>query len=97
MMMGKVVLGWLLLWEAGVAEEKLEALCKENGVAPEDLFKVFEVHEFLKNNGDAAFYQGKIAAAKYFIRHVLPEVDAAVQSIRSEDLSMLEIADESFG
>ncbi|NPU83771.1 MAG: acyl-CoA dehydrogenase [Syntrophaceae bacterium] len=97
MMMGKVVLGWLLLWEAGVAEEKLEALCRENGVAPEDLFKLFEVHDLLRNNADAAFYQGKIAAAKYFIRHVLPEVEAAAQSIRSEDLSMLEIADESFG
>ncbi|MGV8081100.1 MAG: acyl-CoA dehydrogenase [Syntrophales bacterium] len=97
MMMGKVVLGWLLLWEAGVAEEKLQALCRENGVDPADLFKMFEGHDLLKNNGDAAFYQGKIAAAKYFIRHVLPEVDAAAQSIRSEDLSMLEIADESFG
>ncbi|HOI73276.1 MAG TPA: acyl-CoA dehydrogenase [Syntrophales bacterium] len=97
MMMGKVVLGWLLLWEAGVAEEKLQALCRENGVDPADLFKMFEVHDLLKNNGDAAFYQGKIAAAKYFIRHVLPEVEAAAQSIRSEDLSMLEIADESFG
>jgi len=96
MMMGKVVLGWLLLWEAGVAEEKLQALCRENGVDPADLFKMFEVNDLLKNNGDAAFYQGKIAAAKYFIRHILPEVDAAAQSIRSEDLSMLEIADESF-
>jgi alkylation response protein AidB-like acyl-CoA dehydrogenase len=97
MMMGKVILGWLLLWEAGVAAEKLEALCRENGVALEDLFKLYEVHDLLKNSGDAAFYQGKIAAARYFIRHVLPEVDATAQSIRSEDVSMLEIADESFG
>jgi hypothetical protein len=97
MMMGKAVVGWLLLWEAGVAAEKLEAICRENGVEPGDLFKLYEVHELLKTNGDAAFYQGKIAAAKYFIRHILPEVDAAAQAIRSEDVSVMEIADESFG
>ena len=45
---------------------------------------------------DAAFYKGKIAAAKYFIKNVLPEVDAAVTAIRNEDLSIMEIPDEGF-
>ncbi|MEW6334566.1 MAG: acyl-CoA dehydrogenase, partial [Thermodesulfobacteriota bacterium] len=76
MMMGQAVTAWLLLWQAGVANEKL--------TAPDG------------GGGDKAFYEGKLAAARYFIKHVLPEVDAAARAIRSEDLSMMEIADEAF-
>lgn len=75
MMMGKVVLAWLLLWEAGVASERLYT-----GVG----------------EGDGEFYLGKILSARYFVRHVLPEVEATVKAIRSEDLSMLDISEEAF-
>lgn len=76
MMMGQVVMAWLLLWEAGVAHEKL--------AAPDG------------GGRDKAFYKGKLATARYFIKHVLPEVDATAKAIKSEDLSMMEIADEAF-
>jgi len=45
---------------------------------------------------EAAFYTGKTTAARYFVRHVLPEVDAAAKAIRSEDFSMIEIPEEAF-
>ena len=45
--------------------------------------------------GNAAFYIGKVSAARYFIKHVLPEVDAAVTSIKSEDLSMIDLPEEA--
>ncbi len=76
MLMGQVVMAWMLLWQAGVAKEKLAA--PDGGGA------------------DRAFYEGKVASARYFIKHVLPEVDAAAKAIKSEDLSMMEIADEAF-
>jgi len=76
MMMGKVISAWLLLWQAGIAAEKLEGA--DDGSA------------------DAAFYKGKVAAAKYFIKNVLPEIDGAVKAIKSEDLSIMEIPDEGF-
>jgi len=76
MLMGQVVTAWLLLWEAGVAKEKLAA--PDGGGA------------------DKFFYEGKVATARYFIKHVLPEVDAAAKAIKSEDVSMMEIADEAF-
>ncbi|MBU4121818.1 MAG: acyl-CoA dehydrogenase [Proteobacteria bacterium] len=76
MLMGQVVTAWLLLWEAGVAKEKLAA--PDGGGA------------------DKLFYEGKVATARYFIKHVLPEVDAAAKAIKSEDVSMMEIADEAF-
>jgi len=77
MMMGKVVMGWLLLWEAGVAQEKLNELSEMTGA-------------------NSAFYIGKISAARFFIKHVLPEVEGTVKAIKSEDLSMIEIPEESF-
>ncbi|MBN2178346.1 MAG: acyl-CoA dehydrogenase C-terminal domain-containing protein, partial [Deltaproteobacteria bacterium] len=49
-----------------------------------------------KDNKDAAFYSGKLASTRYFIKNVLPEVDAAVKAIKSEDLSIMDIPDEGF-
>ena len=93
MMMGKVVSGWLLLWQAGIAREKLAVLSKEKGAAPSD---AVAWKEFIKSNRDAAFYAGKVAGARFFIKNILPEVDAAAKAIKSEDLSMVDIATESF-
>jgi hypothetical protein len=76
MMMGKVISGWLLLWEAAIAAKELDA-------AP-------------KGSQDAFFYKGKVASATYFIRNVLPEVDAIVRAVKSEDLSVMEIPEEAF-
>jgi len=93
MMMGKIVCAWLLLWQAGIAHEKLSALCSTKGVNASD---PFALAPFIKENKEAAFYDGKVKTAKYFIKNVLPEVDATVKAIKSEDLSMMEIAEESF-
>jgi hypothetical protein len=93
MMMGKVVSGWLLLWQAGVAQEKLEALAKEKGVIATDKTAMAQL---CKENNDAAFYTGKIYSARFFAKNVLPEVDAAAASIKTEDMSILEIPEESF-
>ncbi len=93
MMMGKVIAGWLLLWEAGVAKEKLDSLAGEKGANPSDRA---QWKAFVKENKDAAFYAGKITGARYFIKNVLPEVEASATAIKSRDLSPMEIIDESF-
>ena len=93
MMMGKVISGWLLLWEAGIAGEKLDALSKEKGVDTSDREKW---KAFIKESKDASFYSGKIFCAKYFIKNVLPEADAAARGIQSKDMSVMDIAEESF-
>ncbi|MDD3250830.1 MAG: acyl-CoA dehydrogenase [Smithellaceae bacterium] len=93
MLMSKVVMAWLLLWEAGVAREKLDEIAAGKGIHPADMQNLSVL---AKENTDTAFYIGKVAAARYFIKHVLPEVDAAVKAVRSEDLSMIDIPEESF-
>ena len=93
MMMGKVVSGWLLLWEAGVAKEKLDSLAGQKGVDPSDRSKW---KAFIKESKDAAFYSGKINGSRYFIKNVLPEVEATAKAIKTKDLSPMEIDEESF-
>jgi Na+/melibiose symporter-like transporter len=51
---------------------------------------------WVESDAEASFYAGKIAAARYFIKHVLPEAGAAAKAIRSEDLSMLDIPEGGF-
>jgi alkylation response protein AidB-like acyl-CoA dehydrogenase len=89
MMMGKIVMAWFLLWEAGVAAEKLEA----RGADAADRAALATL---AAKDVDVAFYTGKLDDARFFIRHVLPEVGAAVKAIKSEDLSMIDIPEESF-
>ncbi|HQQ15610.1 MAG TPA: acyl-CoA dehydrogenase, partial [Deltaproteobacteria bacterium] len=86
MMMGKVVSGWFLLWEAGVAQQKLNELAKAQGVDQGD---AAAWAQFVKGNKNAAFYTGKIYSAKFFAKNVLPEVDAAATAIKNEDMSIL--------
>jgi len=93
MMMGKIVMAWLLLWEAGIAQEKLESICAAQKIDVKDKAKLAAL---AGSDTEAAFYIGKVEEAKYFINHVLPEVDATVKAIKSEDLSMLDIPEESF-
>jgi hypothetical protein len=50
----------------------------------------------VKENKEAAFYDGKIKGARYFIKNVLPEIEGTIKAIKSEDLSIMEIAAESF-
>ncbi len=93
MMMGQVLAAWLLLWEAGVAEEKLGVICKAGGA---DRKNRAELSALIKDDSEAAFYHGKVLAARYYMKHILPEVQGTVKAIRSEDLSMMDIDDASF-
>ena len=49
-----------------------------------------------KGGSDAAFYEGKIASARYFARNVLPGVNAKLELLNLDDDSPLQISDASF-
>jgi hypothetical protein len=46
--------------------------------------------------GDDAFYQGKIAAAQFYARNILPGVEDKARVIDNEDRTPLEISDAAF-
>ena len=92
-LMSNVTLGWLLLWQGAIAQEKLEKIKKDKGVTDDDWAGLAELY---KENKNAAYYQGKLQAAKYFANYVLPHVEATAKSIKKEDMSIMEIAEHSF-
>jgi hypothetical protein len=93
-MMGNVCLSWLLLWQASIAEGKLQGLLEKAKVDSQD---VKAVRAFCKDSSDGAFYQGKLMTARYYINNVLPEAIAVARTIKREDLSVVNMLEESFG
>lgn len=45
---------------------------------------------------DIAFYQGKIASARFYVRHTLPAIRARRTAAEQEDGSLMTLADEAF-
>lgn len=93
MMMGKIISAWMLLWQADIASGKLAAICAEKGV---DIADQAALGNLAKDNKEAAFYDGKLKGARYFIKNVLPEIEGTIKAIKSEDLSIMDISLESF-
>ncbi len=92
-LMSTVTLGFFLLWQGAIAEQKLTAIKKEKGVKDEDWGAVAALY---KDSRDAAFYQGKVASAKFYSAYILPHVEAMAKSIKKEDMSIMEIAESAF-
>jgi alkylation response protein AidB-like acyl-CoA dehydrogenase len=72
---GDLIVGWLLLRQADVAQAALAA-----GAAPKD----------------QAFYQGKIAAAKFYAHQVLPRLSAERAMTEATDNSLMDIPEAAF-
>ncbi|MEY9849458.1 acyl-CoA dehydrogenase [Streptacidiphilus sp. MAP5-3] len=72
---GDVVVGWLLMRQASVAQAKLAAGASEK---------------------DVPFYQGKIAAARFFTRNVLPGVHTQRQIAEGIDNAIMDLPEEAF-
>lgn len=89
---GDVFVAWFLLWGAVAAHEKLM-----------DLFRKKKLHEdeaqkaFVQKNTEAAFLEGKIQSARFYIGNILPETDGKINALRWEDTSAWEICEKSFG
>ena len=45
---------------------------------------------------DRAFYEGKVASARFFARHALPKTKARREAAEREDGALMELADEAF-
>ena len=90
MIMGDIVIGWKLLDAASIAGAKLDALYKEAGA---DAAKAAAL---ARDNAEIAFYQGKVASAKYFAANVLPTVEGRCSCIKLKDKTPVEMAEESF-
>jgi hypothetical protein len=76
MSVGDLLIGWLLLRQADVAQQALDA----GGHSARD----------------EAFYQGKVAAARFFAATVLPELTARKAIVANADNALMELDEAAF-
>lgn len=90
-LMGDMVVGWQLIWQAAIAQKKLDALFSEKGAnTPE------EQQALINDNRNAAYYSGKIYGAKFFANMTLTLSHGKAQVIKNASKSALEISEASF-
>ncbi|MFO7838473.1 MAG: acyl-CoA dehydrogenase [Desulfosalsimonadaceae bacterium] len=89
MVMGDVLLGWMHLWRAAVAAPKL----KKAVGSLDDAART----EKAGKNKDAAFYDGQMRTAQYFIYSVLPATLGKMDAILTANEATVQIHEKSFG
>ncbi|MFH1985021.1 MAG: acyl-CoA dehydrogenase [Pseudomonadota bacterium] len=86
---GDVIMSWMLLWRATAAVPPLEKLVGNlEGAA-----RAKKIEE----NRNAAFYDGQIRTATFFIRNILPGTLGRMSAIADADPSAVEMSDAAFG
>jgi len=88
---GDVLVGHFLIEAAGISTGKLAAIYVAKGADSIGKQKALQ-----REDKEAAFYAGKIAAAKFFITDVIPAVKARCESIKLGDKSAMEVVEDSF-
>lgn len=91
MIMGDVIVGWRLMDAAVIASRRLSEIFADAGADTPEKQK-----ELGKSDGEAAFYMGKVASAKYFAANVLLTVEGRCKAIKAADITPVEILEESF-
>jgi len=87
--MGDVIMAWMLLWRATLAVPKLSDLV--GGLTgPARVKKIAKSKE-------AAFYDGQLQTATYFIKAILPVTMGKMEAIAASDNSVVSIHEASFG
>ncbi|MBN2333596.1 MAG: acyl-CoA dehydrogenase [Deltaproteobacteria bacterium] len=91
--LGDLVVGWQLLQGAAIAAGKLEAIYRGQDVAGNKAGQ----RALARTDSEVAFYQGKMAAARYFAVHILHSIKSRCQSIAMQEKVAVEMLDSSFG
>jgi len=91
MSLGHVIITWLLLWQAKIADEKINEIYKDSGAEDDDA-----KYKVASENDNASFYAGKIAAANFFTFNVLPEIYANKMLVMSGDTSVITLPENAF-
>jgi hypothetical protein len=88
---GEVELAYLLLDQAIIAREKLEAIFQKAGAAAEEAQA-----GVINDQPEAAFYSGKVHTAEFFVNNILPHVQGTATTILSGNRSALAIPEAAF-
>lgn len=88
---GDVAVGFMLLWQAVIADRRLQELYDDaKADTPE------KKAELVKTNRSAAFYRGKVASAQFFANSILSLAPGKARAIMSGERSAIDLPEESF-
>jgi hypothetical protein len=88
---GDVTMAFLLLWQAHLADNRLQEIYRDHNARDEKAQK-----KLLQENRSAAFYFGKIASAQFFVNQTLTQAGGKARAIMNNDKSPLEIPIDGF-
>lgn len=55
-----------------------------------------KIDELGKDHFDYAFYAGKVASARFFIKNIIPEIGAVIDILKNADTTCMEVPEEIF-
>ena len=85
-MFSEVVCAWILLEQAVLAQQKLDAILEEKGATD-----AARQRTLLGEDEEAKFYAGKVSSMKFYVTQILPDVQAKAAAVQSEDRTVLEV------
>jgi hypothetical protein len=86
---GDVIMAWMHLWRASVAAPKLEKLAGGNDAA--------KVQDKIAKHKEAAYYDGQIKTAEFYILTLLPAAMGKMNAIETANPAAVNIHENSFG
>ena len=86
---GDVIMAWMLLWRTTVSVPRLEKLARS---ADEEA-----IQTKVAKNKDAAFYDGQLKTAQFFINAMLPVTMGKMNAIAAPHPAAIDIHEKSFG
>ncbi len=88
---GDVAVGFMLLWQAVIADRRLQELYDDaKADTPE------KKAELVSTNRSAAFYRGKLASAQFFANTILSLAPGKARAIMSGERSAIDLPEDSF-
>ena len=88
---GDVIIGHFLMDAAAIASEKLAGIYAAKGADTKE-----KQTALCKDDKEAAFYSGKVAAGRFFAANLLSTVQARCEAVKLRDRSPMEITEEAF-
>jgi len=89
MVTGDVIVGWMHLWRAVAATPKLKKIVGS--------LEAQARSEKAEKNKEAAFYDGQLRTAQYFIYSMLPGTLGRMNAILQSNDALVQIDEKSFG
>jgi len=83
------------LYATRILQARGELICGQL-ILEQALLAQKKIGELGSDHYDYPFYNGKVNAAKYFVRNIVPNIFKTLEVVKEGDTSVLDIVEEAF-